>query len=73
MEYSLSHDGVSRIKVEVDGKFTTFPYIKGLSIRHAAYEFLSRYGIDWKDTEPVELSEIPEFPDRLVFGTPAEK
>ena len=34
MEYSLSHDGNSRIRVELaDGKFTTTPYMKVLNLR----------------------------------------
>jgi hypothetical protein len=73
MEYSLSHDGIGRIKVEVDGKFTTLPYMEGLSIRHAAYEFLSQYGIAWEDVKPVEISDIPDFPEKLTVPTSVEK
>ena len=73
MEYSLSHDDY-RIKVEVDGKFTTFPYMPGLSMNHIIHSFLFQYYFfRLEDMKPIELSEIPEFPDRLVFDTPAEK
>ena len=66
MEYSLSLDSAGRIKVELEGKFTTFPYMKGLSIRHAAYEFLSQYKVSWKDVRQAELSDILQSPEKKL-------
>lgn len=75
MKYALSHDGASKIKVELaDGKFTTFPYMKGLNLRFMIYSFLFQHAdMRLDEIKPVELSEIPEFPSKLILGEPAEK
>ena len=74
MEYEMSHDG-NWIKVELkaNGKFMRLPYMKGLRIGPVAYSALSIYGLQLKDIESVELSEIPKSPDKLILGTPTEK
>jgi hypothetical protein len=67
MTYTLSHDvEANRIIVEVDGKIMTFPYLEGLSVRHAAYDFLMQNGFQLKRAEDVIAPEISMLPKKLT-------